>query len=59
MRRATGGSLCAARREAERGAYDPTYGGYFLGKRGLLALRDDYARQHGAPLACASFTSAS
>ncbi len=38
----------AARREAERATYDPTYGGYFLGKRGLLALREDYARQRGA-----------
>ena len=33
----------AAEREAERAAYDPTYGGYFLGKRGVLALREDYA----------------
>ena len=32
----------AARREAERAAYDPTYGGYFLGKRAILKLRDDY-----------------
>ncbi len=38
----------AARREAERGAYDPTYGGYFLGKRGLLTLRDDYKAKRGA-----------
>jgi uncharacterized protein (DUF885 family) len=38
----------AARREAERGAYDPTYGGYFLGKRGIITLRDDYKRQLGA-----------
>lgn len=38
----------AARREAERGAYDPTYGGYFLGKRGLLKLRADYQRRQGA-----------
>ena len=38
----------AARREAERGAYDPTYGGYFLGKRGFLKLRRDYERQRGA-----------
>ena len=37
----------AAKREAERGTYDPTYGGYFLGKRGLLALRDDYAKARG------------
>jgi uncharacterized protein (DUF885 family) len=38
----------AARREAERGAYDPTYGGYFLGKMGILKLRDDYHRKLGA-----------
>jgi uncharacterized protein (DUF885 family) len=38
----------AAQREAERGTYDPTYGGYFLGKRGMLALRDDYAAKMGA-----------
>ena len=45
----------AARREAERGAYDPTYGGYFLGKRGLITLRDDYARQRGAAFSLRSF----
>lgn len=33
----------AARQEAERGAYDPTYGGYFLGKLAALNLRRDYA----------------
>ena len=38
----------AAKREAERGAYDPTYGGYFLGKMGILALRADYAAKLGA-----------
>jgi uncharacterized protein (DUF885 family) len=38
----------AARREAERGAYDPTYGGYFLGKRGIITLREDYKRKFGA-----------
>jgi hypothetical protein len=38
----------AARREAERATYDPTYGGYFLGKMGILKLRDDYAAQRGA-----------
>ena len=37
----------AATREAERGAYDPTYGGYFLGKRGFLKLRADYAAKMG------------
>ena len=38
----------AARREAERAAYDPTYGGYFLGKRGLLTLRRDMQAAQGA-----------
>jgi uncharacterized protein (DUF885 family) len=37
----------AARREAERATYDPTYGGYFLGKRGMIALREDVARAEG------------
>jgi hypothetical protein len=35
----------AARQEAERGTYDPTYGGYFLGKMALLKLRDDVRRR--------------
>ena len=38
----------AAKREAERATYDPTYGGYFLGKRGILKLRADYAARMGA-----------
>jgi uncharacterized protein (DUF885 family) len=38
----------AARQEAERGTYDPTYGGYFLGKIALLKLRDDYRRHTGS-----------
>ena len=38
----------AARREAERAAYDPTYGGYFLGKRGIQKLRADYAMKMGS-----------
>jgi uncharacterized protein (DUF885 family) len=37
----------AAKREAERGTYDPTYGGYFLGKRALLTLREDYKKARG------------
>jgi uncharacterized protein (DUF885 family) len=37
----------AAKREAERATYDPTYGGYFLGKRGLLTLRRDVAAKRG------------
>ena len=38
----------AAKREAERAVYDPTYGGYFLGKRGILKLREDYRGKMGA-----------
>ena len=39
----------AARREAERGTFDPTYLVYSVGKLMLLALRRDYkARQAGA-----------
>jgi hypothetical protein len=37
----------AARQEAERGTYDPTYGGYFLGKRAALKLRRDYQAAMG------------
>jgi uncharacterized protein (DUF885 family) len=45
----------AARREAERGAYDPTYGGYFLGKRGILKLRTDYRKRMGATFSLREF----
>ncbi len=38
----------AARREAERATYDPSYGGYFLGKMALLKLRADYRTRLGA-----------
>jgi uncharacterized protein (DUF885 family) len=38
----------AARREAERGTYDPTYGGYFLGKMAIQKLRADYAAKLAA-----------
>ena len=38
----------AARREAERAAYDPTYGGYFLGKMAILTLRRDLQAAEGA-----------
>ena len=38
----------AAKREAERGTYDPTYGGYFLGKRGMLTLRRDVKAAQGS-----------
>jgi uncharacterized protein (DUF885 family) len=37
----------AARQEAVRGTYDPTYGGYFLGKLAALKLRRDYAAALG------------
>jgi uncharacterized protein (DUF885 family) len=37
----------AARQEAVRGTYDPTYGGYFLGKLAALTLRRDYAATLG------------
>ncbi len=38
----------AARQEAERGTYDPTYGGYFLGKMSAFKLRADYQALMGA-----------
>ncbi len=38
----------AAKREAERATYDPTYGGYFLGKRGVLTLRRDVQAKLGS-----------
>jgi hypothetical protein len=38
----------AARQEAARGTYDPTYGGYFLGKTAALKLRRDYAAARGS-----------
>jgi len=40
-------SAPAARREAERATYDPTYGGYFLGKMAILTLRADYKAHRG------------
>jgi hypothetical protein len=45
----------AAKREAERGTYDPTYGGYFLGKRGMLTLRRDLQAKEGAAFTLKSF----
>lgn len=38
----------AARQEAERATYDPTYGGYFLGKLAILKLRADVEKARGA-----------
>jgi uncharacterized protein (DUF885 family) len=37
----------AARQEAVRGTYDPTYGGYFLGKVAAFKLRRDYQEARG------------
>lgn len=37
----------AARQEATRGTYDPTYGGYFLGKVAAMKLRRDYQALKG------------
>ena len=45
----------AAKREAERASYDPTYGGYFLGKRGILKLRADYQKRVGARFSLRDF----
>jgi len=45
----------AAKREAERGAYDPTYGGYFLGKRAILKLRADYQTRMGTKFSLREF----
>ncbi|WP_411281656.1 DUF885 domain-containing protein [Gemmatimonas sp.] len=45
----------AAKREAERGTYDPTYGGYFLGKRGMLTLRRDMQAAQGAAFSLREF----
>jgi uncharacterized protein (DUF885 family) len=45
----------AAKREAERSTYDPTYGGYFLGKRGILTLRRDVAAKLGPKFNLRSF----
>ena len=41
-------SAPAARQEAERGTYDPTNGGYFLGKMAALTLRRDVQAKEGA-----------
>ena len=45
----------AARQEAERGTYDPTYGGYFLGKLAAFKLRADYKAAKGAAFDLRSF----
>ena len=45
----------AARQEAVRGTYDPTYGGYFLGKMAALTLRRDYAAAVGGRFSLREF----
>jgi uncharacterized protein (DUF885 family) len=45
----------AARQEAEHGTYDPTYGGYFLGKVAAFKLRADYLKAKGAAFSLREF----
>jgi basic amino acid/polyamine antiporter, APA family len=45
----------AARQEAVRGTYDPTYGGYFLGKLAAFTLRRDYEAARGASFSLREF----
>ena len=45
----------SARREAERGAFDPTYLVYTVGKLMLLKLRQDYKQQQGKSFSLRSF----
>jgi uncharacterized protein (DUF885 family) len=45
----------SARREAERGAFDPTYLVYTVGKLMLLKLRQDYKQQQGKSYSLRSF----
>jgi uncharacterized protein (DUF885 family) len=45
----------AARQEAVRGTYDPTYGGYFLGKLAVFTLRRDYQAARGATFSLRDF----
>jgi uncharacterized protein (DUF885 family) len=44
-----------ARTEAERGAFDPTYLAYAVGKLAILKLRDDYRRYRGAEFSLQEF----
>jgi uncharacterized protein (DUF885 family) len=44
-----------ARREAERGAFDPTYLVYSVGKLALLKLRSDYQHQQGKAFSLRTF----
>jgi uncharacterized protein (DUF885 family) len=45
----------SARREAERGTFDPTYLVYTVGKLMLLKLRQDYKQQQGKSFSLRSF----
>ena len=44
-----------ARREAERGTFDPTYLVYSIGKLMMLKLRRDYKEQQGAKFSMRAF----
>jgi uncharacterized protein (DUF885 family) len=45
----------SARREAERGAFDPAYVVYSIGKLMLLKLRADYKAQEGKAFSLRAF----
>ena len=45
----------SARREAERGTFDPSYIVYSAGKLMLLKLREDYKAQEGAKFSLRQF----
>ncbi|MCC6319089.1 MAG: DUF885 domain-containing protein [Gemmatimonadaceae bacterium] len=45
----------AARQEAVRVVYDPTNGGYFLGKRAMLTLREDVRAKEGSGFTLRAF----
>lgn len=45
----------SARREAERGTFDPTYGVYTAGKLALLKLRHDWQEQQGGKASLRAF----
>ena len=45
----------SARQEALRGAYDPEYLYYTLGKLEILKLREDYRKQEGANFTLSKF----
>jgi uncharacterized protein (DUF885 family) len=45
----------SARREAERGTFDPSYGAYAIGKLALLKLRADYKEKQGKNFSLRAF----